>query len=316
MFLNNTPHSRYTLLTVDTEALPKRAKDNHIARLIWGEHENGQAGIREMCALGQEVGAKHIFFTDMCAAHTQPEALQEVVRWLDAQGQDVQLHTHPEYLPEKFWQQHGFPPTPAMMNRYDAARAQFVITHFKAVLTSITGKPPQAFRAGSFRWNADTLHALAQAGIAFSFNNTMGARERGQNKHSLPTNMPFLWNNGIIEVPATEMHITRNNCRPLWARLQFPENRFLRYRPWWCSFFRNSVERKAPFLVYVLHSWSLLTWDEQKHATYVNDEPLERYRKLLRLLSKDYDIITTQDLLELVRLGKISLPHTEPLPER
>ena len=59
------PTNKYTIITVDTEALPKRAVTDHVRRLIWGEHENGTAGVREMCAVGDEFGVKHVFFVDM-----------------------------------------------------------------------------------------------------------------------------------------------------------------------------------------------------------------------------------------------------------
>ena len=55
------PTNKYTIITVDTEALPKRAVTDHVRRLIWGEHENGTAGVREMCAVGDEFGVKHVF---------------------------------------------------------------------------------------------------------------------------------------------------------------------------------------------------------------------------------------------------------------
>ena len=97
------PTNKYTIITVDTEALPKRAVTDHVRRLIWGEHENGTAGVREMCAVGDEFGVKHVFFVDMCGAYARRDEMGSVIRWLDEAGQDVQLHAHPEYLPEDFF---------------------------------------------------------------------------------------------------------------------------------------------------------------------------------------------------------------------
>src|SRR5688572_14902359 len=123
--------NRYLMLTVDTEALPRRASQDHVKRLMWGEHENGTAGIREMAAIGDEFGAKHIYFVDLCGAYSYLGETLEVVRWLDAMGQDVQLHTHPEYLPKSFWDEYGYDSKPQYMNQYrDDARAEFVIQHF------------------------------------------------------------------------------------------------------------------------------------------------------------------------------------------
>lgn len=304
--------TRYALLTVDTEALPKRASHDHVKRLIWGKHEKGSAGIREMCAVGDDVGVKHVFFTDMCGAYNYLEEVKEVVRWLDAQGQDVQLHTHPEYLPESFWPQHKLTFNPRYMNQFADAKAEFVIRHFGDLMSTITGKKIQAFRAGSFRWNAATLRALAKADIPLSFNNTMCARHLKQCPYSVPTNLPYQWSNGIIEVPTTERNIIpRVKQSAWWARLQYPESRFVRYRPWWRSFLPFTISKKNPLLVFLLHSWSLMTWDENGHAVYINDQRIEGYRKLLKQVVKDYDIITTTEFLELMQAGKIMPTHTE-----
>jgi hypothetical protein len=93
---------RYAMLTVDTEALPKRAEQEHVNRLIWGMHGNCSAGIREMCGVASDFGAKLTFFVDACGAYAELDQMAKVVRWLDEEGQDVQLHAHPEYLPEQF----------------------------------------------------------------------------------------------------------------------------------------------------------------------------------------------------------------------
>jgi hypothetical protein len=55
-----------------------------------------------MCAAADEVGGKLVFFVDACGAYAQLDQVAEAVRWLDGAGHDVQLHAHPEYLPEAF----------------------------------------------------------------------------------------------------------------------------------------------------------------------------------------------------------------------
>ena len=306
---------QYALITVDTEALPRRASSDHVTRLIWGEHDNGTAGVREMCAIGDEFGAKHVFFVDMCGAYARCDEIRDVVRWLDGVGQDVQLHAHPEYLPKDFWPQHNFSYYPRYMNQYADDKDDFVINHFGRMISNITGKPLQAFRAGSFRWNAGTLRALAKNHIPLSFNNSMCAMHNEQCLYSLPTNDPFRWSNGIIEIPMTEKKILRGLGRDWWARLQYPQSKLYHYRPWWASFIPGSVSHRTPVLVFLLHSWSLLSWDENGYGVYKNDAPLEGYRKLLRHLSKEYDIIDTTELLYLIEKGIIPLPHTEDLAQ-
>jgi hypothetical protein len=300
--------NRYALLTVDTEALPKRAETDHVKRLIWGEHSNGTAGVREMAAAADEVGAKLTFFVDACGAYSRWEEVAEVVRWLDAAGHDVQLHAHPEYLPEQFWSEHGFKYRPRFLNQYGAEKAIFTIRHFGKLISDLTGKPVQAFRAGSFRWNADTIRALSEARIPLSFNNSMHACQAGQCTYSEPTNQPYQWSNGVIEVPTTERKFFPLFGKEWWGRLQFPVGNLLGSPPW-RALRPYTVGGDASFLVLLSHSWSLLYWDENGYAAYRNDRRAENFRKLMRRMSRDYDIITTGDFLELHASGKIRTSH-------
>jgi hypothetical protein len=305
--------NRYAMLTVDTEALPRRATQDHVKRLIWGEHERGRAGIAEMASIGDEFGVKHVYFVDLCGAYSRPDETREVVRWLDAAGQDVQLHTHPEYLPDAFWDEHGLARNPRHMNYYtEDRRAEFVIRHFASLISECTGKPVLAHRAGSFRWNACTIRALKATGILLSFNNSMKAVHAGQCVYGEPTNFPFLWSNGVIEVPMTEKRILpKVVCKKeWWVRLTYPESVYFRFRPWWGGLLLDALSGSPAFSIFLLHSWSLLYWDEQDHAAYRDDQRLEKYRKLLARLTKDYDVITTPDFLDLHARGKIETTHT------
>lgn len=304
--------NRYALLTVDTEALAKRAATDHVKRLMWGQHEKGRAGVAEMSAIGDEFGVKHVFFVDLCGAHATMEEALEVVRWLDAAGQDVQLHTHPEYLPATFWKRLKLPPRPRLPNQYvDVIKAEVVIKHFADLLTQTTGKPVLAHRAGSLRWNACTLHALKKISIPLSFNNSMKAMYEEKCVFSEPTNAPFLWSNGIVEIPVSEKKILPMlGTYAWWARLTYPESPYFHFRPWWGKPTFDLFSGGPDLSVFLLHSWSLLYWDEQGHAVYRDDRRTEGYRKLLSRLTKDYDVITSRDCLDLIAQGKIKPTHT------
>ena len=281
-------------------------------RLIWGEHAGGTAGVREMCRIGDEAGARHVFFVNVCGAHAYGEQIAEVVRWLDKAGQDVQLHAHPEYLPEEFWGEYGFKYRPRFMNQYDAPKAEFTLKHFGKIISGITGKPILAFRAGSFRWNANTIRALHAAGIPLSFNNSMKAFIDGVCPHAEPSNAPFMWSNGIIEVPVTERLSVPFANRLGWERMSYPySNQF--FSPPWRLVWPFTFGIDSSFLVLLMHSWSLLHWDENDQAQYRDDRRIEGYRRLVRKLAKDYDIITTSDFLDLYSRGKIKTTHSVDL---
>jgi len=99
--------NRYALVTVDVEAQPARAREEHVKLLVWGEHANGRAGIKEMCAIADEVGGKLVHFVDACGVYLHGEPFAEAVRWMVRAGHDVQLHSHSEFLPDSFWVEHG-----------------------------------------------------------------------------------------------------------------------------------------------------------------------------------------------------------------
>ncbi len=306
--------NRYALLTVDTEALPHRASENHVQRLMWGRHDNGTAGIMEMCAIGDSFGARHVFFVDMCACLNYFKEVVEVVQWLDANGQDVQLHAHPEYLPLEFLQRHGFPLIRRKMMRMDRCnlrRSIFVLRHFSERMSKILQRPVRAFRAGSFRWNRGTLLALERCNIPLSFNNSMQAFARGRNLYSIPQSSSYRWSNGIYEISVTEQERFLKSGH--WDRLQYPQSTFLNVTPPWLSCLPYTLKRTHDFLVVLLHSWSFLYMDKNGFFTYKDERRLELYHTYLKRLTKDYDVITTAELLDLLESGKITPTHTEDI---
>jgi hypothetical protein len=303
-----TKKTQYAMISVDVEALPRRASSDHVKKLMWGEFENGSAGLREICSIASEVKSNFIFFVDVCGALDRKEEISEVVTWLDSNGQDVQLHLHPEYLPEEFWKRYRLKFRPRFMNQYEARKALFSIRYFGSFISKLTGKPLRAFRSGSFRWNADTIRALHEVGIPLSFNNSMNACLAGQCTYSEPTNHPFIWSNGVIEVPVTERKFFPLLGKEWWGRLQFPVGDWFGNPPW--RVLRPYTSGgDASFLVMLIHSWSLLYWDKNGHAVYRDDKRTEDFRKVVHKLSKDYDIITTSEFLDLQASGKIPVSH-------
>lgn len=303
--------NKYLLLTVDVEALPKRATDEHVKKLMWGEHSGGRAGVQEISNIGREFNVSHVFFVDYCGAFDRRNEIDEVVRWLVSAGEDVQLHTHSEYLPESFWKATGFKYRPRLLNQCNQDKARFVLKYFGEMLERAKGSPVTAFRAGSFRWNADTIRAMADVGIPLSFNNSTHACLEEKNPYSLPTNAPFLWDNGVIEVPVTEKKIFSFLKDDWWARFQFPFTEYFA-RPINRLFYPLGPSGKDGLKVLLMHSWSLLYWNDQGHAEYRDDARFEAYRKLLKQLTKQFDVITTSEFLDLYKAGRFGqLGHVD-----
>ena len=308
--------NKYLLLTNDTEALPNRAKDNHVKRLMWGEHENGVAGVREMTSVVKEFNGKITYFVDICGALDRKAEVLEVAKWLNDNDQDVELHLHPEYLPDGFWDNTGFRLNPRFMNQYeeeDKGKLKYLIKMFSGELESVIGRKINAYRAGSFRWNAMTLEVLKELDIPMAFNNTQASVALGQCPYASSMQKPFRWSNGIIEVPVTEKNFFSNLNDNWWVRYQYPLCSLVRYRTGLGSIIPYSVSAKDDFLVCLMHSWSFLYRDDEGYEYYNGDQRKEDFRKMLKKMSRDFDIIDSRDLKYLIDTGKIVIDHTEDI---
>lgn len=308
--------NKYLILTNDTEALPNRARDNHVRRLMWGEHENGVAGVKEMTSVVKEFNGKITYFVDICGALDRKSEVLDVARWLNDNGQDVELHLHPEYLPDSFWDNTGYRLNPKLMNLYeeiDRDKLRFLFKTFAGELESVIGRKINAYRAGSFRWNAMTIELLKELDIPLSFNNTQASMALGQCPYASSMQRPFRWSNGIIEVPVTEKNFFPNLNDNWWVRYQYPLCSLVRYRTGLGSIIPYSVSAKDDFLVCLMHSWSFLYRDDDGFEYYRDDKRKEDFRKMLRKMSRDFDIIDSRDLKDLIDSGKIVVDHTEDI---
>ncbi len=308
--------NRYLILTNDTEALPNRAREDHVKRLMWGEHENGTAGVREMASIAREFNGKITFFVDICGALNRQNEVLEVARWLNENGQDVELHLHPEYLPDSFWKEHHMQNSPRWLNQYlepDRDRLMFLIKTFGGALEKVIGRKINAYRAGSFRWNSITLEMLKEAGIPLAFNNTLASVANGQCPYAASMQFPFRWSNGIVEVPVTERNLFPRYKSDWWVRFQFPLCSLVRYRTGIGSYIPYSVGSRDQFLVCLMHSWSFLYRNSEGYQYYQDDKRLEEFRTLLRRMSRDFDIIDSRDLKYLIDSGKLEITHTEEI---
>ncbi|WP_405350706.1 hypothetical protein [Ruminobacter amylophilus] len=306
--------NRYCILTNDTEALPNRATEDHVNRLMLGQFKEGKAGVQEMASIASEFNGKITFFVDLCGAYDRKDEILEVVKWLDTHGQDVELHLHPEYLPDSFWEKEGFSRNPRFLNMYqegDKEKLKFIFTKFAGDLESVLNRKINAYRAGSFRWNSLTLEMLKDLDIPMAFNNTVASRVLGQCPYAIPYQKPFRWSNGIIEVPVTEKNFFSRFRDNWWVRFQYPLCSLVKYRSSLGSIIPYSVSPKDEFLVCLMHSWSFLYRDKEGFQYYKDDRLQEGFRTMLKKMSQDFDIIDSRDLKYLIDSGKFQIERTE-----
>jgi hypothetical protein len=172
--------------TVDTEAsmggawsYPERRPvkaDRHVFCRV-GDRDYGIGLITRIL---QEHGFQATHFVETMASLVDGEReWREVVDYLQAHGQDVQLHVHPTYrfyaeaLVEREAGRNFTPPKGNDQIRTFSEERQFeILEHGCEIFERFTGRRPVAFRAGCYAANRTTLRCLKRLGLLLdtSFN--------------------------------------------------------------------------------------------------------------------------------------------------
>ncbi len=150
---------------------------------VYGPTPEGEFGLPFQADLLKDHGMKGVFFVEpLFSARFGPEPLQEIVGILKERQQEIQLHLHTEWVDEA-----RVPLLPDVRSkrqhlRYFSRDEQASLIATGARLLREAGVAGvDAFRAGSFAFNHDTLPALAGNGIAFdsSYNAVLFGADSG-----------------------------------------------------------------------------------------------------------------------------------------
>src|SRR5579884_1921803 len=160
-------------ITCDTEIWPPLTPQwresnlsQEIARDIYGKRGSEEFGIRFQMQVLNKYGLKGVFFVEsLFASAVGIEPLKSITDGIQEHGHDVQLHLHPE------WLERVEPP----LVQQGAAHFMHCFTveeQTKLIKTGLEnlkacGIRANAFRAGSYGANNDTLEALRRNGIPF-----------------------------------------------------------------------------------------------------------------------------------------------------
>jgi hypothetical protein len=138
-------------------------------RYIYGTTAEGDFGLPFTLQQLEQHGLKGVFFVEsLFAGRFGLKPLAEIVELIQNHHQEIQLHIHPEWINEL--------PQPLLANTYER-RQQFnefsleeqsaLIAYGKQLLLQAGAAPLQAFRAGNFCLNRDTLAAAAANGLLY-----------------------------------------------------------------------------------------------------------------------------------------------------
>lgn len=198
-------------ITVDTENSMGGAWENSglrpvpAERIIFCRRHGEDLGIGWMCRLLNERKLRATFFSETLAALALGDSdTRGYIEFLLEQGQDVQLHTHPNYL---HYAEHlaGAPANKEDRLSYlplDEQRR--VLTTATDLFERFTGRRPVAYRAGNFQAGPPSLAILKELGfrIDSSYN---PAFVSAFDNHDFPHNVPHVVE-GLWEIPVTVAH--------------------------------------------------------------------------------------------------------------
>lgn len=184
------------MLTVDVEALPKRAVSDHMNTLIYGRLGGKEYGIGKMMDIADKHNIKITFFVDFGECELYGDEIIDAGRYIVSRGHDMQVHCHYDLLDKIVGKQ---PWVSINENYYSWCQneddARVIIDYVTEQYMKCTGKVPVAYRGGEFRFGIGVLKALKENGYQADLSYNYVRPEK------LPINRQFLFENGIVEFP-------------------------------------------------------------------------------------------------------------------
>ena len=201
------------LFTIDTEiSMGGALRDPSLSPVgpeqrIWGETEQGRAGIDLFMDVFDEFGLRGVFFFEVCGRNVVDEAsLAEAARHIHQRGHDVELHVHPEFRMdiEKVRAGEADKPSAFLFEYPWEARLRLLRTTAERI-EAWTGRRPSAFRAGGFASDEGTLAALAALGIPYDSSYSLWSVGLNTCRYRCdpPLNDVALMDHGRVQVPIT-----------------------------------------------------------------------------------------------------------------
>lgn len=272
--------------TVDTEIWCggwdnlDRAFPEAFRSYVYGPTPHGDYGLPMTLRVLNDHGLRGVFFVEPLFAMRFGRAwLQEVVGLIAGAGQEIQLHLHTEWVDEAA--------TPLLPNAHAKPKRQHIHLFSRTEQTELVrvglellraagARDMNAFRAGNFAFNEDTLHALRSNGIGFdsSYN---GKRIRTDVAPGRLLTQPTVVA-GVAEYPVTVFReLGRNGLRPLHlTACSFQETTWV---------LNSALDAGWDSVVIVSHNFELLNRRRDHRDAIVAG----RYRRLCRYLERHND---------------------------
>lgn len=270
-------------------------------RYVYGHTERGRFGLPYQTEVLGEHGLKGVFFVEpLFSTRFGPEPLAEIVGLLNAAQQEIQLHLHTEWVDEAHMPLLPNVDAKRQYLRYFTLDEQtLLIKKGIALLHAAGASPVNAFRAGSFGFNRDTLRALAANGIAFdsSYNVTHFGLDSGV-LPGIPVFAPIECE-GVHEYPMT---VFKDGLRKL-RHAQITACSFSEFE----GLLWHALEAGRQSFVLLSHNFELLNRAKDRPDRVA----VRRFEKLCKFLDRNRDCFSVRGFHGLT--PQVSTEQPEPL---
>ncbi|MGH9892211.1 MAG: hypothetical protein ACREA0_09565, partial [bacterium] len=220
--------------------------------------------------------------------------MRDVAGNLQAAGQDVALHTHPQW---------AYDPLRSGMYQYSLDDQISIIREGVQLLTAWTGRPVVAHRAGDYAADERTLEALERNGIRLDSSLFTAHPHSRLVGLGLPNNLPAA-RGQLTEIPVTvyqreersqflgDWLVPVNSLRKIDADGFFDADEAK-------AAMDAVVEADLPFLVVFLHSFSLLAKPAQDGVLVSDQQSRDVFRAILdHVAERGLPVVTMRALAE------------------
>lgn len=272
--------------------------------------DGSTCGLMEIVRMLQERGWAGTFFLNVYEYRRWEEAaMRDITVKLQSAGQDVALHTHPQW---------AYDPSRWAMFGYNLDEQTTIIHDGVRLLEAWTGRPVVAHRAGAYTADQHTLEALERNGIRVDSSLFWEHPWSHLNGLGLPRNLPSTWGQ-LIQIPVT---VYQREGRPaLFADFLSPATSIRKIDPNWflnkeeaISAIDAVIDADLPLLVVFLHSFSFMEGQGDGGVPLADRHPRDLFRAILdHIAEKRLPVMTMRDLAESETLPAIS-PDRDVIP--
>jgi peptidoglycan/xylan/chitin deacetylase (PgdA/CDA1 family) len=274
-------------------------------RYVYGRTPRGDFGLPYALDLLTSHGLRAVFFVEPLFAMRFGEApLAEIVGLIAGRNQEVQLHLHTEWVDEaKQPLLENVAAKRRYLNQFPLHEQRLLIAEGLKLVSAAGVRGANAFRAGSWGFNTDTLVALSECGI--EFDSSYNARTRGAESGLLPgVNLvePMRYA-GVFEYPVTVFQDGTRRLRPVQlTACSYAEIEGLLWQ---------ALEKRRNSFVIVSHNFELLNAAKSRPDPIV----IRRFRRLCAFLDRHRDCFRTRGFRDLrgVDVSRQPAPLASPL---